>query len=516
MSRSVSIAALIAAYLPVAFAQSKVIASWTFENQAIAVNNSPSPSTGSGAAGSLGMDKYPTPNVGITADDVLAGATGDTGTNGNANLTSIWRVRAQAGTAGAANGWSSLAPIGTQGAAFAASTVGYNNIVISFDWYATTQGEANLQLVYTTDGTTWRNAPLTLSASDAGLTLKNNTTSDNTVKGSYVSITGGGQGWFPGLTATITDPAAANNAKFAIEMVNASTGADCISAAGTALNNTSGNWRFDNVSISGVPVGPTSGAPPQISNGGVVSAGSFGGFPAAAAGSWIEIYGTSLSPNSTRSWVGSDFNGNAAPTALDGVSVTVNNIKAAIDYISNTQVNVQVPAGVGMGSSAVVLTNAYGSSLPYMLTLNANEPGFLSPPVSAFTIGGKQFVVAQHADGSYVAPTTASNLGTPAKPGETLVIYGVGFGSAQTSSGSQIPFGQIVTQPNMLSTPLSIAIGGIAVTSLVYDGLAPNYLGLYQFNVTMPVSAPNNDAAPFTFNLGGNTGAQTLYIAIHN
>jgi uncharacterized protein (TIGR03437 family) len=514
MRRSVSILALLAASLPVAFGQSKVITAWTFENDAIGANNSPAPSTGSGTASSVGMDKYPTPNIGVTTNDVLAGVAGDTGTNGNANLTSIWRIRAQAGTAGAANGWSSVAPIGAQGAVFAASTVGYSNVVISFDWYATTQGEANLQLAYTTDGTTWHNAPLTLSASDVGLKLMNNTTSSNTVMGSYISITGGGQAWFPGLTATINDAAAANNPKFAIEIVNASTGADCISAAGTALNNSSGNWRFDNVSISGVPTGPA--APPQISNGGVVSAGAFGGFPAAAAGSWIEIYGTSLSPNSTRSWAGSDFSGTAAPTALDGVSVTVNNIKAAIDYISNTQVNVQVPAGVGTGSSAVIVTNAYGSSPAYMLTLNANEPGFLSPPASPFTIGGKQYVVAQHTDGSYVAPTTAPSLGTPAKPGETLVIYGVGFGSAQTSSGSQIPLGQIVTQTNALSTPLSIAIGGIAVPSLVYDGLAPNYVGLYQFDVTIPVSAPNNDAAAFTFNLGGNTGAQTLYIAIHN
>jgi hypothetical protein len=36
-----------------------------------------------------------------------------------------------------------------------------------------------------------------------------------------------------------------------VEIVNAATGADCTSASGTALNNTSGNWRFDNVTISG-------------------------------------------------------------------------------------------------------------------------------------------------------------------------------------------------------------------------------------------------------------------------
>ncbi len=110
---------------------------------------------------------------------------------------------------------------------FAASTAGYTNITVSFDWYATNQGEGKLQLAYTTDGSTWHNVPLSLAGSDAGLALMNNTTSANTVNGSYVSITGGaGQGWFTGLTATISDPNAANNPKFAVEMVNAATGAD--------------------------------------------------------------------------------------------------------------------------------------------------------------------------------------------------------------------------------------------------------------------------------------------------
>src|SRR5580658_5531395 len=157
-------------------AQAGVITAWTFENNAIALNNSPAPSTGSGTASSLGMATYATPNVGVTTDDVVQGATGDTGSNGNADLSQIWRVRAQAGTAGAANGWSSAAPIGTQGAMFAASTEGYANITVSFDWYATNQGEGKLQLLYTTDGTTWHNVALN-PGSAAGLALLNNTTS---------------------------------------------------------------------------------------------------------------------------------------------------------------------------------------------------------------------------------------------------------------------------------------------------------------------------------------------------
>ena len=240
------------------------ITGWTFENLTVAGNNNPAPSTGTGTASSIGMNVYGTPNVGVTTDDVLLGvATGtkaDTGANGVANGTQIWRVRAQAGTNGPANGWSSLAPIGTQGAVFAASTAGYQSINVSFDWYATTQGEANLQLQYTTDGSTWKNVPLSLSGSDGGLSALTNSTSTNTVMGSYVSdnllVNGSmsGQDWFTNLTATISDPAAANNPNFAVEMVNASTGADNVSTQGTALNNSSGNWRFDNVVISGTAV----------------------------------------------------------------------------------------------------------------------------------------------------------------------------------------------------------------------------------------------------------------------
>jgi PEP-CTERM motif len=245
-------------------ASADVISAWTFENNAIAINNNPTASTGSGTASSVGMNLYATPNIGVTTDDILVGKSSDTGANGVANLTQIWRVRAQAGSSGAANGWSSQAPIGTQGAVFAMSTVGYSGAVnVSFDWYATTQGEANLQLQYTTDGTTWKNVPINIGANATlGLAALTNSTSSNTVTGSYISdnlLANGslaGQDWFTGLTATINDPLADGNPNFAIEMVNASTGADDVSTQGTALNNTSGNWRFDNISVTGAAAVP--------------------------------------------------------------------------------------------------------------------------------------------------------------------------------------------------------------------------------------------------------------------
>lgn len=249
------------------------IAGWNFNNDTVATNNSPGASTnaivsGTLSADSIGMNIYATPNIGVTQDDIVLGKTSDTGANTLADVTNVWRIRGQAGSNGAANGWSSAAPIGTQGAQFFASTSGYtsssyNTIQVAFDWYTTTQGEANLQLEYTTNGgTNWTNIPITLTLADTAAQVLTNDGSDpNTVTGSYVNDNAlnnasAGQDWFTGLTATITDPNALNDSGFGIEMVNASTGADCISAAGTALNNNSGNWRFDNVSISAAQAVP--------------------------------------------------------------------------------------------------------------------------------------------------------------------------------------------------------------------------------------------------------------------
>ncbi len=258
----------------------------------------------------------------------------------------------------------------------------------------------------------------------------------------------------------------------------------------------------------------TGGTAPAISSGGIVSAGAFGGFAAATAGSWIEIYGSNMGPSTGYSWQGSDFNGNNAPTTLQGTAVKINGQSAFLDYVSAGQVNAQIPNGVGTGPATLILSTSSGSSPAYTLTLNALEPGLLAP--ANFTVNGKQYVVAFNSDGSYTLPTGAipGLTSRPAKPGETLVIYGVGFGPS-AASGTQIPPGVIVTQSNTLTNSMQMSFGGIQVTPSYY-GLAPTFVGLYQFNVVVPLSLANSDAVPLTFNVGGNTGSQTLYTAVHN
>jgi uncharacterized protein (TIGR03437 family) len=51
-------------------------------------------------------------------------------------------------------------------------------------------------------------------------------------------------------------------------------------------------------------------------------------------------------------------------------------------------------------------------------------------------------------------------------------------------------------------------------TTASYEGLAPNFTGLYQFNVVVP-NVPSGNA-PLTFSLGGVSGTQALYLALQN
>jgi uncharacterized protein (TIGR03437 family) len=246
---------------------------------------------------------------------------------------------------------------------------------------------------------------------------------------------------------------------------------------------------------------------PMIDNGGVVSASSFGEFTSVSPGSWIEIYGASLATTS-RSWQTSDFTGNTAPTSLSGTKVTIDEQEAFLDFISPGQVNVQVPSAVGTGILLMTLTAPGGTSSTYEIVVNEIEPGFDAPP--SFKIGGIQYVVALFGDGTYVLPTGAipGVNSRPANPGDTITLYGVGFGAVTPD----IPAGQIVQQLNTLAANFSISIGGVPAT-VSYDGLAPNYVGLYQFDVTVPQVAAGS-AVPVTFTLGGIAGTQTLYIAV--
>jgi uncharacterized protein (TIGR03437 family) len=250
-------------------------------------------------------------------------------------------------------------------------------------------------------------------------------------------------------------------------------------------------------------------APPAISQ--VVTASAYGGFSQIAPGTWIEIYGSSLAADS-RQWTSADFNGVNAPTSLDGTTVTIGGQAAFISYISPGQVNALVPSNVGTGQQQITVTTALGTSNSYPVIVNPTAAGMLAP--ASFKIGGLQYLAALFPDyQTFVLPPGAISgvASRRAKPGDVIVIFGTGFGPVTPN----IPAGQIAQGGSTLTLPLQIYFGS-TLAKLQYSGLAPNLVGVYQFNVVVP-NVPASDAVQVSFSLGGVIGAQViLYTSVGN
>ena len=262
----VSIALLVLASLPALRAQT-VLVDWTFDNIGVSTPvYNPAPSSGidlaTAVAATVGMTNTLTSAPSIGLPDVIANPA--VNSDSTPLLSDAWRIRADAAKPNNGNGWDSAAPVGTQGAVFSASTLGYNNIQLTFDITATTQGEGLLQVEYTVDGINWSNAPITYPANPA-LVLTNTTPltitptqTNGIVIGNYLNMVETGtpysQVWYTNVTANLSGISGVNNnPNFAVRVVNAAIGTNCLSASNGPLNNTSGNWSIDNVQITGTP-----------------------------------------------------------------------------------------------------------------------------------------------------------------------------------------------------------------------------------------------------------------------
>ena len=240
----------------------------------------------------------------------------------------------------------------------------------------------------------------------------------------------------------------------------------------------------------------TSGVGPEVFE----VANAEGESPTIAPNTWLEIKGVNLAPD-THIWQDSDFVGNQMPTALDKVSVTVNGKNAYVYYISSTQINVLTPPDAMSGGVPVVVDSNGATSASFTAEAKATSPSF-------FVFNGGPYVAATHINGSLIGPTTLyPNASTPAKPGETIVLYANGFGptNSPVQSGS-------LTQSGTLSPLPMISIGGRAAV-LSFAGLvAP---GEFQFNVTVPASLANGDQT-ITATYGGVTAQPGSLITILN
>jgi len=223
-----------------------------------------------------------------------------------------------------------------------------------------------------------------------------------------------------------------------------------------------------------------------------------GGSPTIAPNTWLEIHGTNLS-TATMDWSTWNF-ADGMPTSLAGVSATVNNNPAVISYISPTQINVLAPIDSAVGSVAVQVTTPAGKSTPHSAAEESTSPGFL-------VIDTAGHVAARHLDYSLLGDAVLSVAGypfTPARPGETVLLYATGFGQTDPPMIDQF------TGIGALPTLPSVTVGGLPAFVMYAGVSAP---GLYQLNVGIPLGAPTGDLT-LSATYSGNRTQTGVVIAI--
>jgi uncharacterized protein (TIGR03437 family) len=200
-------------------------------------------------------------------------------------------------------------------------------------------------------------------------------------------------------------------------------------------------------------------------------------------GEWVSLYGNKLA-SSTTVWNG-DF-----PISLGGTSVTVDGKAVYLWFVSPGQINFQAPNDLTIGVVPVVVTTAAGS-VTSQVTLSTFAPSF-SLLDSSHVAG---IILRSNGSGAYGGGTydiigpTESSLGyvtVPAKPGDSLELFGVGFGPTTPI----VPAGQPYSGAAPTTNSVQLAINGVTVIPS-FAGLSSG--GLYQLNFTMPPAIGTGD-----------------------
>ncbi|HEX5227794.1 MAG TPA: IPT/TIG domain-containing protein [Bryobacteraceae bacterium] len=207
--------------------------------------------------------------------------------------------------------------------------------------------------------------------------------------------------------------------------------------------------------------------------------------PAAAANGVVNAasFKSAVSPGALATIFGSNFTGAGIQAvaaslplqkSLGGVSVEVNGVAAPVLYASATQINFQIPWETKPGPATVsVAVNGLVSN-KVNITVQAAAPGLFFSGSHA---------IAQNAN------FTLNSSSNPAKAGDFITAYLTGAGAVthQPADGAAAGSNSVLT-----STPTA-TIGGQPVTKIQFAGLAPTFVGLWQFNLQVPTGVTKGD-----------------------
>ncbi len=232
---------------------------------------------------------------------------------------------------------------------------------------------------------------------------------------------------------------------------------------------------------------------PQISAGGIVNAASFQA--PITRGALASIFGSNLA--------GGIAGATQIPlqTTLGGVQVSVAGKLAPLVYVSQGQINFQVPFEAPItGNVAVVVIRDGIPGTPQNAAMAEYAPGVFTYARTATALDP----VIVHTDNQLVTPTN------PATANEILIVYATGVGSFDHPPATGAA---PVSSPlaNSLVTP-TVKVGG-ATAQVQFAGLTPGSVGLVQINIQLPPALPVGNSLPLVIAFG-SSAAPTVNLAV--
>ena len=244
-----------------------------------------------------------------------------------------------------------------------------------------------------------------------------------------------------------------------------------------------------------------------------------------AQGSLVSIFGSNFSP------VNVVNDAIPFPMSLGNISVAFDGVIAPIslvvhDPVNGDQVNVQVPWDAlpvlppGTNGTVRVVVNYMGvPSAPVTIPIAAAAPGVFAIQLDnqgrVIGYGTGQAIAYGNLDYQFAAPPEAIAGFTthPAKINDpnTLVILATGLGavSPPVKSGENANDGHY--HPTVV-TP-EVLVGGVPA-QVVFSGLSPLYVGVYQLNVIIAPGTPTGNAVPLQIRTDGITTTNKVTIAV--
>ena len=170
--------------------------------------------------------------------------------------------------------------------------------------------------------------------------------------------------------------------------------------------------------------------------------------------------------------------------------MTVNGANLPLLFVSPEQINAQLPFVAGV--SNMLVHNPGGLSNIFVSQVDPSAPAI-------FKVSGpnnNSFAAVFREDAKL------ATLSSPLRHNEIAVIYATGLGFVSPISlpgyrAPESPLSIVTIQP-------AVTFGGVP-GDILFAGLSPGFVGLYQINVRVPIGAPLGNEVPLEVSAGNQS-----------